>query len=593
MTTHRTMHFLTRHSLTRLSLLAMAVLVVAHAGCEGDDSQNTSSGSGAATQGGGDGVGGASSSVGGGQAGGGGAGGGVGGGPANGACAYPGIPHPTDALPAGIMPTLPTPGGQPGFPYDPCTIEAPEISDAATPYVVSIDGDDATAGNGGLGTEAAPRRSIPEGSFGPGTVIYVHGNNSPYGTVDFDMGDETDWTFSCTAAEPCFVVGIDNPRMGRRLNIANSSHLIIDGVSVVDIPGGGRPWGNLRFSDSQFITLRHAEVRGDGSNSSGGSVISMSNVEHMVTFDTQIHSAGSWESNATDVDVHGWRPAYGNRYLWLLDSELYHLQADGVQTGNSNNQNPQSQSSHYIYIGGNTFYENYENALDNKNSYHVVFSTNDVHDHYAAPDASGANSTAVILSNNSEGPWTGYHWAINNRIWNAGLAIRDSGSEADERNFIIGNAVWNVDGAFVQANNDANRELWIIHNSVSGSQTAFDVFQPGTNASLFIRGNVFHAAGTIDTMSDVNSVFSGNVLFDTTLQGNWDEETGTITADPLLADPAAGDMTPSASSPALDAASEDAVFALFTSLYGLDIRTDLHGTPRPAGAWDIGAVELP
>ena len=172
---------------------------------------------------------------------------------------------------------------------------------------------------------------------------------------------------------------------------------------MVDIPGGGRPWGNLRFSDSEYITLRNSEIRGDGTNSSGGSAVSMSDVSFMVTFQVQIHTAGSWQSNGTGLDVHGWRPAYNNRYLWLLDSELYHLQADGVQTGNSNNQNPQSASSHYVFIGGNLFYENYENALDNKNSYHVVFSSNEVREHYAAADASGANATAVILSNNSRG----------------------------------------------------------------------------------------------------------------------------------------------------------------------------------------------
>ena len=477
------------------------------------------------------------------------------------------------------MPTLPTPGAVDGFPYDPCTIEPP--ANPSNHYVVATDGDDATAGNGGQGTARAPRATIPEGTFGPGTVITIHGDSSPYGTVDFDMGDESDWTFNCTAAEPCFVVGVDNPRLGRRINIAGSSHLVIDGISVVDIPGGNRPWGNLRFSSSQYITLKNTEVRGDGSNSSGGSVVSISGVEYMVTFQTQIHSAGSWDSNATGLDVHGWRPGYGNRYLWLLDSELYHLQADGVQTGNSNNNNPQSESSHYVFIGGNLFYENYENALDNKNSYHVVFSSNEVHDHYPAPGASNANGTAVILSNNSEGPWTGYHWAINNRIWNAGLAIRDSGSEANEKNFIVGNTVWNVQTSFLQANNDLNRELWVINNTASGSTTAFDVFQPGNSAQLFVRANIFHDAGGLDTMSQIDSSLVDNILFNSPVAGNWDTNTGNLTDDPLLADPATGDMTPSSTSPAVDATVEDPVYALFESLYGLDIRTDLNGTARP------------
>ncbi|MBW2534513.1 MAG: hypothetical protein JRI55_23680 [Deltaproteobacteria bacterium] len=508
-------------------------------------------------------------------------------------CVYPGIPHPTDLLPSGIMPTLPTPDSVAGFPYDPCTLQAPEPSDGPDSWIVSVSGDDATAGNDGQGTLAAPRRTVPVGAFGPGTAIFLLGASSSYGTVDFDMGDDNRWQFTCTDTEPCWVVGVDGPRVGRQIEIHDSSHLLIEGLSVVDVPGGGRPWGNLRFQDSQYVTLRDTEVRGDGTNSSGGSAVSMSNVQYMVTLRASIHEIGSWNSNATGLDVHGWRPAYENRYLWLLDSELYHLQADGVQTGNSNNPNPQPDTSHYIYIGGNLFYENYENAVDNKNSYHVIISSNDVHDHYAAPDGGGANNTSIILSNNSEGPWTGYHWAINNRVWNTGLAIRDSGSEADEKNFMVGNLVWNADTAFIQANNAPGRELWLVNNTASGSTTAFDVYQPGSGSSTYVRRNVFHQAGELDTMTDVDSELEDNVLFGTTAQGQWDVDEGNVTGDPLLTSPGDGDMTPGVGSVAIDSTSEDAVYALFTTLYGLDIRTDRAGTTRPQGAWDMGAVEAP
>jgi hypothetical protein len=563
------------------------LLACGGAGAE-DDGSSSSSGQGAGMATGGSGGTGAN-----GGGGNGGSGAGSGGGVGNGNCTYPGIPHPTDMLPGGIMPTLPTPNVQAGFPYDPCSIEVPSVDAAGNLYVVATDGDDATAGNSGQGTVEAPRASMPTGTFGPGTVVYIYGANSPYGTVDFNIGDDEDFTFDCNADEPCFLVGVDTPRIGRRFNISDSSHLIIDGLSVVDTPGGSRPFGSIRFMNSDYLTLRNSEVRGNGSNSSGGSVVSMSGVQFMVTFQTQIHTAGTWQSNATGVDVHGWRPGYDNRYLWLLDSELYHLQADGVQTGNSSNNNPQASSSHYVFIGGNTFYENYENALDNKNSYHVMFSSNEVRDHYAASDASPSNGTAVILSNNAEGPWTSHHWAINNRIHDAGLGIRDSGSEDDELNFMVGNVIWNVNTGLLQANNAANRELWVVNNSVHGSMVAFDIFQPGSNASAFVRGNVFHSAGTMDTQSSVNSVMVDNVLFGTTLEGSWDQETGTLTLDPMLADPGSGDMTPASGSPAVDATEEDAVYALFESLYGQDIRVDLLGTARPASGWDIGAVELP
>jgi hypothetical protein len=90
-------------------------------------------------------------------------------------------------------------------------------------------------------------------------------------------------------------------------------------------------------------------------------------------------------------------------------------------------------------------------------------------------------------------------------------------------------------------------------------------------------------------------VLEGNVLFGTTIQGNWDSEAGNLTSDPLLADPAGGDLSLGAGSPAIDAvANEDPIFALFEMLYGLDIRTDRAGQTRPAGAgWDVGALEAP
>ena len=137
-----------------------------------------------------------------------------GGGPGNGTCTYPGIPHPMDALPGGIMPTLPTPGAQAGFPYDPCSIEAPAPAPPATPTwspSMAMTARRAT----GVRVPSRPRDGpSPEGTFGPGTVIVIYGDSSPYGTVDFDMGDESDWTFNCTEAEPCFVVGVDQPRLG-------------------------------------------------------------------------------------------------------------------------------------------------------------------------------------------------------------------------------------------------------------------------------------------------------------------------------------------------------------------------------------------
>ena len=489
------------------------------------------------------------------------------------------------------MPELPTPGAAPGWPWDPITIALPEPSGAADEWVIATDGDDATAGNNGQGTLDQPRRSIPDGTFEAGTKLFVYGANSPYGTVDFDVG-ELDVSFACTEAAPCFWIGIDSPRIGWRINVANSAHLVMDGLHVVDTPDGSRPYGNMRLNDSSYIATRNMEFRGSGENSRGGSVFQMSGVEYLMSYRVTMRDAGSWESNATGLDVHGWRPAYDNRYLWLIESEIYHMQADSIQIGNSSNPNPQSSTTHYVYIAGNRFYENYENALDNKNSYHVIFSENDVHTFFAAPDGGGANSTAIILSNNAEGPWTGYHWAINNRVWNSGLAIRDSGSEDGERNFAVGNVIWDVGTSFVQANNAAGRECWIVHNTAIATDSHFDAWQTGGgSASTFVRRNVF-VGGEMDIAGDIQSELVDNVLFGVDQRGNWDVDQGNVDTDPLLSDPGNGPLTPGPGSPAREAATDaDPVYALFESLYGLSIARDGAGTDRPSGAWELGAVE--
>ncbi len=506
---------------------------------------------------------------------------------------YPGIPYPTDDLPGGIMPTLPTPGTQSGWPYDPLTLELPETGSGENVYVVSVDGSDAAAGNGGSGTLDAPRRTIPTGDLGPSAHLYIIGQGSEYGTVDFDVGDDDAWTCTGTADQPCFIVGIDGPRIGRRLQIQGSEHVVVDGLSFVDTPNGGRPWGSLNIASSRYITTRNVELRGSGASSSGGSAMGIQDVEFLFSYRMHFEDLGSWETNPQDRDVHAWRPQYDNRYLWLIDSELFHIQGDGVQTGNSSNNGPQEASSHYVYIAGNEFYENYENAIDNKNSYHVVLSSNEVHDFFAS-EGMGANSTAIILSNNSEGPWTGYHWAIDNHVYAAGLAIRDSGSETDELNFAIGNVVHDVSTAFLQANNDPGRQFWVVHNSVFGAQVNLDVFQPGNGSSLVVEGNVFQG-GEIDTMGEVDSTLRNNILFDVQVGGTWNVEVGNVAQDPQFADPGAGDLIPGPGSPAIDAFdAESEVFSLFEDLYGLDIRTDIAGTDRPAGArWDIGAYEQP
>ena len=66
--------------------------------------------------------------------------------------------------------------------------------------------------------------------------------------------------------------------------------------------------------------------------------------------------------------------------LWADESlieEVYHCEGDSVQVNTSGQRDANYASRpHYIYIAGNRFYENYENAIDNKNCFHTIQSQN-------------------------------------------------------------------------------------------------------------------------------------------------------------------------------------------------------------------------
>ena len=67
---------------------------------------------------------------------------------------------------------------------------------------------------------------------------------------------------------------------------------------------------------------------------------------------------------------------------------------------------------------------------------------------------------------------------------------------------------------------------------------------------------------------------------------------GSVQADPQFVDVAGKNFQLRAASPAVNAGIVDDVYSTFLNRYGIDIRKDLVGTPRPQGAsFDIGAYE--
>jgi pectate lyase len=554
---------------------------------------------------------------------------------------YVGVPYPTEALPgiAGspstipLMPTLPNGAyytahdwyaGNPDA-YDPVTIPAPEPTSTATAgtYVVDKfhpDATDADQGDnavGGVvyGTTSRPRMTLPrvEGSvvFGAGTQIFVYGDGTPRPTawnvnrkVDYEDWP-ADWEFNCTAAQPCWLIGIDEPRISANgVTLADSEHFIMDGIILDRTVSIG---ASINVDGCRYITFRNSAQYGTDANGLFDVIDSAFVIYHN---NECAYTGYLGDNNFSGKDRHCVRPLYGSRYVWFTDSHIHSVSGDGMQSGNSANPNPQERSPHYVYFAGNHVHFGRENAVDNKNSYHVVISECDIHDYYAAYGSDGG--TAVILSNNDEGPWTGYHWIINSRVYDATNGIRDSSDQEGEINYVVGNLVYDIDGSALveQDSNRTNQEtVYWVNNTVHNCGHGYLRARQQSSYTAYMEGNIFSDLGLSvfassggygleDNDADASMTVSWNLMHgnaaDTPTNG-WASWSHNIVGDSAAEDPLFSDtenFVLQAQSPALDAMpSESAAFQHFEDLYGLDIRCDHLGTTRPTGAWNMGATE--
>ncbi len=573
-----------------------------------------------------------------------------GGGDGSQAWSYIGIPYPTDNVPSAIMPTLPTGADRAGWPYDPCTIAKPTVGDVAdwdnapNAYYVAYDGDNGTAGNGGNGNPTNPRLTLPSGSLPAGTIIFVEGEGiaRPSGdgsvTTGRDFHEITGWeptpaTFNSagtysTTDDICWMVGINDPRIqAADGTLQNSNHFIFDGV-IFGHPSDNRA-GRIIMSNCHYSCFRHGAQYGNGTgfeNNVGGQELGISDCTFHMYYDQEIAYCGAWLETVSVKDFHAWRPSWDNRWLWCIDCHLHHLAGDSTQVGNSDNLDTIDHNSHYTYFAGNECHDNQENAIDCKNSSHVICSGNHCYD-FTGAGAGGANSTAIVLSQDGEGYHSNHHWAFANLVHDSGLGIRCSGNNGAgddgptstpnsdgfiqaDRDYVIGNLIYDcttgMSAAHGSDQDTGGAEHHFINNTVARATTGVDInmFQ-GSNPLFdnYIDGNIFYECTTEISVSGDNALdhyeVTDNVLFKTgggeVIEGTPDVQSGNILGqDPLFVDPANNDFDlASTSSSAHDMTDENAAYQLFQDMYGIDIRKDFAERTRPAGAaWDAGAYEF-
>ena len=553
---------------------------------------------------------------------------------------YIGVHYPTDALPgiAGslstvpIMPTLPNGAyytahdwysGNPDS-YDPCTITAPTPPSTVTAgeYVVdrfhpnATDSDQGDNAIGGVvyGTTGRPRVSLPTIMPAPaGTKVFVYGDGTPRPTaynvnrkVDYDGWRNVDWTFNGSASNPCWIVGIDVPRIeSNETQINDSEHLIVDGIVFDTSVYYG---SSFDLNGSRYITFRNSAQYGVNKNG----LFDVNDSHFVMYYNNEVAYTGYEGGSHSGVDRHGVRPLYGSRYVWFVDCHIHAVSGDAMQAGNSANRNPQSESPHYVFFAGNHCHNCGENAIDNKNSYHVVVSECDFHDF--KPEYNADGGTAVILSNNDEGPWTGYHWMIGCKVYDCQNGIRDSSDQEGEVCYVIGNVLYDIAGGALveQDSNAGNHEtVYWVNNTVHNCGHGYVRARQQRSYTSYMEGNLFHnvsdsvfassgGSGVYENNADAQMHVRNNLMYGNasgTPTSGWASWSNNIVGDspgedPLLTDPNNRNFVLREGSPAIDGVTtESAAYQHFETMYGLNIRCDYLGNLRTSGNMDIGATE--
>jgi hypothetical protein len=485
----------------------------------------------------------------------------------------------------------------------------PTLWTAATAGFYYVDATHAasTDSSNPYGTPARPRKTIPN-SLPAGAVVELHG------TYDRAHTSPNTIVANGTATAPVFIRGASATAMP----VIRASWELI-GAYVILENLEFAPFDASRTGELVMLApLHHASLRNSnlhGNPASGGlGIVSWSGalVQHVVVFNNSIHDNGNLQAT-DDQDVHGIVVGARVSYLWVVDNRLYRNSGDGIQI--SAGSIASQPTTHHIYVGRNTAYNNKQTGMWAKQAVDVIFSQNICFGHRP--------------SNFSIGQCMGYQyateriWFLYNNISNSEFGIgvtsnNDLGAGVDAA--FVGNVIHNIhhsqagynpgtawsSAAIMLAGGQYAR---VINNTIYNVDAGINV--PFALSSLEVADNIIgqvtvaagnhvfvEDAGLASRLSMHHNLFDGSPR--ARLGGSQKLLTATqlaaaysLSASPAFVDATRGNFRLQSTSPARDRGETNPVYASFQQRYGINIAIDSDRTARPSGvAVDLGAYEL-